>query len=109
MRNVSIMPFDRKVSLAAVALAGLFAFTAVPLPVHADDDCQVRIAKIDHKLHEAIEHHGAQSSQADHWRHELQAQRERCWSANKRWWDEDDHRWHTDRDWDDHDHDGGHH
>jgi len=43
------------------------------------------IAKADHKLHEAVEHHG--------------------WNERHRWWDEDGHRWHSDRDWDDHDHD----
>ena len=95
-----------KLATAMVALAGFLAFS--PTPVRADD-CQKNTEKIDHNLHEAIEHHGAQSSEAAHWRHELHEQRERCYSANHRWWDEDDHRWHTDRDWDDHDHDGDHH
>jgi hypothetical protein len=104
MRIKSIIPFGSKASLVAAVLAGFFSLTiAVPL-VHADD-CQKHIAKIDHNLHEAIEHHGAHSSQADHWRHELHEQRERCYSTNHRWWDEDDHRWRTDRDWDDHDRD----
>jgi hypothetical protein len=106
MQNLPHISFRLKASLATAALAGLFAFAAAAPAVRADDDCQVRLAKIDHKLHEAIEHHGYHSSQADHWRHELHEQRERCWSANHRWWSEDDHRWHTDRDWDDHDHEG---
>jgi hypothetical protein len=72
------------------------------------DDCQKRIAKADHKLHEAIEHHGWQSSQADHWRNELAEARSYCWEHSHRWWDEDGHRWHSDRDWDDHDHDHDH-
>lgn len=94
--------------LAAAALVGLLSFAATPR-VYADDygRCQRRIAKADHKLHEAVEHHGWNSRQADHARHELGEARERCWNNYHRWWDEDGHRWHTDRDWDDHDHDHG--
>jgi hypothetical protein len=74
-----LIPFYSKVSLAAAVFVGFFAFaTAAPL-VRADD-CQERMAKIDHKLHEAIEHHGPQSSQAEHWRHELHEERERCYT-----------------------------
>jgi hypothetical protein len=91
--------------LAAGALVGLLAFAATPRAYADDDHCQRRIAKADHRLHEAIEHHGWDSRQADHARHELREARERCWSVNHRWWDEDGHRWHNDRDWDDHDHD----
>ena len=69
------------------------------------DNCQKRTAKADHKLHEAIEHHGWQSPEADRWRHELADARAYCWEHNHRWWDEDGHRWYTERDWDDHDHD----
>jgi hypothetical protein len=94
----------RTASLALAAWAGLLIFTGSP-SLRANDDCQRRIAKADHKLHEAIEHHGYQSEQAEHWRHELHEARERCWRANHRWWDEDHRHWHTDRDWDDHDHD----
>ena len=84
---------------------GAFLF-AVGTPVlRADDDCQKRIIKADHKLHEAAEHHGWDSPDARHWREELSAARSWCWEHNHRWWDEDGHRWHSDRDWDDHDHD----
>lgn len=92
-----------KWSLAAVALAGFLLCTAVPR-VYASDDCQERIARADHRLHEAIEHHGRDSRQAEHARRELHEQRERCWNSNRRWWDEDQHRWRTERDWDDRDH-----
>ena len=94
-----------KVALAAT-LAGALGFVASPR-AFADqyERCQHRIANADHKLHEAIEHHGRNSSEAEHWRHELHEARERCWGEYHRWWDEDGHRWHTDRDWDDHDHD----
>jgi hypothetical protein len=69
------------------------------------DGCQDRLVRADHRLHEAIEHHGAESKQAEHWRHELHEAREYCWAHGHRWWDEDGRRWRTDRDWDDHDHD----
>jgi hypothetical protein len=94
-------------TLAAGALAAAFLFVAAPV-VRAEGDCQKRISRTDHKLHEAIEHHGWQSPQAEHWRHELAEARSYCYEHNHRWWDEDSHRWHTDRDWDDHDHDFDH-
>ena len=96
--------FFGRAALAVATLAGLLIFAGAP-NLRADDDCQRRIAKADHKLHEAIEHHGYQSEQAEHWRHALREAREYCWKTNHRWWDEDGHRWRTDHDWDDHDHD----
>ena len=89
----------------AVLTAALF-LTAVPR-LHAEDydRCQRRVAHADHELHEAIERHGRHSPQADRKRHELHEARERCWSASHRWWDEHEHRWHTEHDWDEHDHD----
>ncbi len=98
--------FVGRALLVSAALLGMLAFAGAPR-ASADeyDRCQRRIAKADHKLHEAIEHHGWYSRQADHARHELREERERCWNERHRWWDEDGHRWHSDRDWDDHDHD----
>ncbi len=90
----------------SLALSGAFLLFAGAPRARADEhECQERVAKADHKLHEAAEHHGWQSRQAEHARAELREARERCWNMNHRWWDEDEHRWHTDRDWDDHDHD----
>jgi len=91
-------------ALAAAALSASFLFVGAAV-VRADDDCQKRIGKADHKLHEAIEHHGPQSSQAEHWRHELAEARAYCYEHEQRWWDEDGRRWRSDHDWDDHDHD----
>ncbi len=105
MQHRSNNPLFGKTALVSAALVGLLTLTGAPHLRADHDDCHHRIAKADHKLHEAIEHHGYQSKQADRWRHELHEAREHCWSANHRWWDEDGHRWHTDRDWDDHDHD----
>jgi hypothetical protein len=92
--------------LSGTVLTATLLFTAVPR-LHAEDyeRCQRRVAHADHELHEAIEKHGRHSPQADHKRHELQEARERCWNEYHRWWDEDAHRWHTERDWDEHDHD----
>jgi len=93
-----------KAMLAGAALAGFLLFSGAPR-LRADDDCQRRISKADHRLHEAIEHHGRESRQADHARAQLRETREYCWNRNHRWWDEDGHRWRSERDWDDHDHD----
>lgn len=92
---------------AAIVSAVFVGFLAVPglRSVRADHDCQRVTAKYDRNLHEAIEKHGVNSKQAEHWRNELHEERERCWKSNHRWWDEDNHSWHNDRDWDDHDHD----
>ena len=98
--------FFGRVLLATAATIGLLAFAGTPRAYAYDEyKCQRRIAKADHKLHEAIEHHGWYSRQADHARRDLREARERCWNERRRWWDEDGHRWHSDRDWDDHDHD----
>ncbi|MGB2890844.1 MAG: hypothetical protein WBC04_24395 [Candidatus Acidiferrales bacterium] len=40
-------------ALASAALAGFLMFTGAPHLRADDDDCQRRIAKADHKLHEA--------------------------------------------------------
>lgn len=91
-------------ALATNALLAALFFGGAVL-VRADDDCQKRIHKADHNLHEAIERHGVRSEQAEHWRHELAEARSYCWDHSHRWWDADANRWRTDRDWDDHDHD----
>src|SRR5215469_378105 len=83
--------------LAAAALVGLLGFAATPRAYADDEHCQKRIRKADHRLHEAIEDHGWNSRQAEHARHELREAREHCWNLS--------HRWHSDRDWDDRDHD----
>jgi hypothetical protein len=90
-----------KLAMGMAALAGVLALSSTPVRA---DGCQKSTAKIDHNLHEAIAHHGPNSPEAARWRNELAAERERCWNANHKWWDEDGHRWHTDRDWDEHDH-----
>ena len=99
----------RKAVLAAAVLAGFLMFTAVPLLLADERDCQRRIARADHRLDQAVARHGYRSRQAAHARHELREARERYWNGDHRWWDEHERRWHTERDWDDHDHDRDHH
>jgi len=86
----------------AVLAAGLTLFAGAGI-VKADG-CQERIHRADHNLHEAIEHHGYDSRQAHHWREELHNAREYCWEHSHKWWDVEGNRWHSDRDWDDNDH-----
>src|SRR3954471_17915879 len=76
-----------KVAFCSAALAGVLMFSGTPRTFA--DDCQKKVAKADHDLHEAIEHHGDNSKEAEHERLELHAAREACWSTNHRWWDED--------------------
>jgi hypothetical protein len=90
---------------AAATLAAVFLLAATPRAAAYDDGCYRRTAHAEHKLHEAIEHHGYNSQQADHWRHELHEARARCWRERHQWWNEHEHRWHHDHDWDDRDHD----
>ena len=96
-------------AVAAAALASTLIFMGAPAVRAEETACQRRIARADHRLHEAVEHHGWQSRQASNARRQLHEAREYCWLHAHRWWDEDGHRWHTDRDWDDHDHDRDHH
>ena len=90
--------------VAPLALGAAFLLVAAG-PVRAEDDCQKRTAHADHKLHEAIEHHGYQSAEAQHWRQELAEARSYCWEHDHRWWDEDTHQWRSEHNWDEHDHD----
>ena len=104
MQKHRIQAFLLKVAVCGSLLAGCLALTPVPR-AEAADGCQKRLIHADHELHRAIEKHGYESSQAEHWRHELREARTWCWEHGHRWWNEDEHRWHSDRDWDDHDHD----
>jgi hypothetical protein len=95
-------------TLATAAMGAFLLFGAAPRAAAEYEDCQHRIAKADHRVHEAAEHHGWNSSQARHARAQLHEAREHCWGRYHRWWDEDGHRWRTVHDWDEHDHDERH-
>ena len=58
-----------KCSLATALLTGFLMLPGAQ-QVRADD-CQHRVSRADHNLHEAIEDHGYESKQAEHARHEL--------------------------------------
>lgn len=98
-RRFGIMEYG-KLLVTGAALTGVLLFTSAPGSRADESECQHRIAEADHHLHEAVEHHGWDSPQAQHARNDLHAERERCYSTYHRWWDEDEHRWHPDRDWD---------
>ena len=90
-----------KAALAGAALSGLLFLPGAPAAnAAARDSCERRVAKADHKLHEAIEDHGYYSRQAQHWRHERREAYERC--------DRDGYRYH-DRDGGWYDRDGRYH
>jgi hypothetical protein len=100
------MNLVRKSLLSFVTLVAFLLCATVPrLQAEDQDRCQRRVAHAEHDLHAAIERHGRHSRQANHERRELHSARERCWRERHQWWDEHEHRWRTDRDWNEHDHD----
>ncbi|MGH9740462.1 MAG: hypothetical protein ACRD4X_18030 [Candidatus Acidiferrales bacterium] len=102
-----------KLTLAAAGLTGFVMLCGAP-QLRADS-CQKRTERAAHHLHEAVEHHGVNSREADHARRQLSDAREYCWDHGHRWWDTDDNTWHNRHDWDDNDnqnydhHDRDHH
>src|SRR5215472_1705285 len=104
MRHRTTIMGSWKVILGAGVMAGAMALFA-GAPGAKADECQERIIHADHRVHEAVEHHGWDSRQAEHARHELREARAYCWEHSRRWWDVEGNRWHSYRDWDDHDHD----
>lgn len=93
-----------KTVLTGAALAAIATLGAAPSRADHNSGCQRRIATADHRLHEAIEHHGYRSRQAQSARHNLAAARQHCYTRYHEWWDEDDRTWHSDRNWRDEDH-----
>ena len=73
--------FRVRTLLLSAAILGVLAFAVVPrASAESYEACQRRVAKAEYRLHEAVEHHGWDSRQADHARHELREERERCWN-----------------------------
>jgi hypothetical protein len=91
-----------KICLEGITLAGALALCAAP--ALRADDCQNRINKADHELHEAAAKHGWDSPEAARAREHLNSERSWCWDHGHRWWDADAHAWRTEH-WDEHDHD----
>ena len=83
-----------RATLASAALSGVLFLASAPAA--KADDCQKRIRKTEHKLHEAIEDHGYYSRQAEHWRHERHEAYESCYrngyyrDRDGGWYDRDD-------------------
>jgi hypothetical protein len=76
-------PMFGKVAFATVAMSGLLFFAGPPgAKAAGPDDCQRRIAKTEHELGEAIEDHGYNSRQANHWRQERREAYDRCYGGN---------------------------
>jgi len=93
-----------KAALAAAVLGGFFLFAgASSAQAHDRENCRHRVQRAGWKLEIVIERHGYYSRQADHWRHELREERERCWQEQERWREEGRRHRHHGRDWDDDD------
>ena len=81
--KASFSPMFGKVAFATAALSGFLFFAGPPGAKAAGrDDCQRRIAKTEHELGEAIEDHGYNSRQANHWREERREAYDRCYGSN---------------------------
>jgi hypothetical protein len=98
-RRLGILEFG-KLFVTLAALAGFFVMSGAPRVQANEEGCEHRTEKADHDLHEAVKHHGYDSRQAEHARHELTAAREYCWNENHKWWDADGHQWRTEHNWD---------
>jgi hypothetical protein len=64
-----------------------FLFIIAAPAAHADerDNCRVGIEKAEARLGGAIAKHGEHSPESRNRRHELRAERERCWNAYHQW------------------------
>jgi hypothetical protein len=99
-RRLGMLEYGKRLVMLA-ALVGFLIFTGAQR-VRADhSECEHRTERADHRLHEAIEHHGWDSSQAEHARHELREAREYCWNHHHRWWDAERREWREEHNWDD--------
>jgi len=102
-------PSHRKLWKTAVAASAVSAVLMLssPRPTYAEDarvKCEHRIEKAEAKLDDAIRRHGEHSPQAQTRRHDLNAEREHCWSEYHGWWDGHAHEWHAEHDWEHADH-----
>ena len=71
-----------KAALATAALGGFLLFAGASSVQAADRyDCNRdhAVRYDEHRVHEAIEHHGYYSREANYWRHERHEAYERCW------------------------------
>jgi hypothetical protein len=99
-RRLGILEYG-KLILTLAALAAFMLFTSAPRVSAGESECERRTERADHRLHEAIEHHGWDSREAEHARHELSEARSYCWNHSHKWWDADARQWRESHDWDD--------
>jgi hypothetical protein len=99
-RRMGIVEYG-KLFVVLGALVALLLFTGAPRVTASESECQHRTDKADHNLHEAIKHHGYDSKQAEHARHELSEARQYCWAQDHKWWDVEGHSWRVEHNWDD--------
>jgi hypothetical protein len=103
-RRLAMLEYG-KLLVTLAGLAGFLLITGTPRVRADESECEHRTERADHHLHEAIEHHGWDSSQAEHARHELHEAREYCWNHRHKWWDAERHEWREEHNWDeDHGH-----
>jgi hypothetical protein len=75
------------VRTAVLAAAGLgaVAFAGVPRAQADPYSCRQRVERAEWKVEEAIERHGYYSRQANHERHELREEQQRCEREERKW------------------------
>jgi hypothetical protein len=90
-----------KSAIAAIVMGALFLFVAAAPQVRADDHakCQHAIEKAEARLDKAIHDKGDHSREAEARRHDLEAERQRCWDQHHGWWNGKEHRWETEHNW----------
>ena len=99
-RRTGILEYG-KLFVTLSVLGGFLLFTGAPRVKASEAECRHRTEKADHDLHEAVKHHGYDSKQAEHARHELSEAREYCWAQDHKWWDVEAHEWRAEHNWDD--------
>ena len=94
-------------TLAVAVMLNVVAMVVAVPRAHADNraNCQRRIESAEGKFHQETRQHGWNSRQANHWRSELNEERQRCLSQSHGWWGYHDRQWHNERDWDRYDRD----
>jgi hypothetical protein len=76
-----------KAALAAAALGGFLFFAGAPgAQAHDRDDYRPAVRYDNYRLHEAIEHRGYYSRDANYWRHERHEAYEHCWRDRDGYW-----------------------
>lgn len=91
-----------KSAVAAVIAGALLMFVAAAPQARADDrsHCQHAVEKAEARLDKAVHDNGEHSREAQDRRHDLNAERQRCYEQYHQWWNGKEHRWETEQNWD---------